>query len=565
MTFTRLTQEAKRGEPSAQFELGVMLQEGVDGIPKDMSAALNWYFLSAKQGHAEAAHHHGFLLENGANGVPKNASAALKWYHISAELGYAKAAHKIAVLLEYGAVGVPRNASTAVKWYTRAVERGGPGVASGAAYELGLLLERGADGVPKNVSAAMKRLTVAAKRGNALAKLRLASLSKDTRLRKEAIQDFDLENGFSEPHELEHGDAVVGYTKLLGVMEMTHWAIYDEHNHVFIELTGDHDGDKFSIKKIIARPFQEWVDKWKRIGRRIGKVTWKDPYMVEQRAEAVKRAWHYVGSVPKFVFFPAHAKTRRDRMLNFASGFNGESFVRWCYTEVAVSMEAIRLKMTMWSVFVHYSNLDITHHQHLMDCFSYLFGRGPREFTTTPFHSPQELEHGDAVLVDILGGAGEHWAIYDKEHNEFVELTRGEDRKARIVARSSEVWMGIRKDQRPQKVIWGGQWMTARRSDAVASARKKIGTSPHYTLLARLGDSSSMNCESFIQWCYTGRASSLQAQRIKSQAMVIFGLLISLCVYCEWTITLWGLLSIIVILVFVQNFLLVPVFQSRSI
>merc|ERR1719174_250800 len=94
-----------------------------------------------------------------------------------------------------------------------------------------------------------------------------------------AMDDYTTEEGFTTPHDLEHGDPVVGYFKVLGVVEATHWALYDKHNNVFIELTGDNDGDKFTKSKIMERSFQEWVKKW----QRRAKVVWKDTNVYRRR------------------------------------------------------------------------------------------------------------------------------------------------------------------------------------------------------------------------------------------------------------------------------------------
>lgn len=60
--------------------------------------------------------------------------------------------------------------------------------------------------------------------------------------------------------------------------------------------------------------------------------------------------------------------------------------------------------------------------------------------TTTPFNSIKELEHGDAVVVDIMRGMAYHWAIYDKEQDEFVELTRVDGRVKMVNAVPGTGW-----------------------------------------------------------------------------------------------------------------------------
>ena len=189
---------------------------------------------------------------------------------------------------------------------------------------------------------------------------------------------------------------------------------------------------------------------------------------------------------------------------------------------------------------------------------------------TKPFKSTKQLKHGDAVLVDIIFGMAYHWAIYDKEHDEFVELTRGDD-GAKIVNCSATDWMEKRKDQKPKRVLWKSLFMASRREEAIARAREKIGTSPHYTLLAKFRDESSMNCESFVRWSYTGTPESFQTRRFRFISTVVLLLTVAMmCVkYYHTQDFWWGSRAIIVlvstlVLPVVVNLILSPVFQSHS-
>ncbi len=48
------TAEASQGDVNSQFNLGLMFEKGVEGYPKDLSAAYAWYRLAASQGAAQA-------------------------------------------------------------------------------------------------------------------------------------------------------------------------------------------------------------------------------------------------------------------------------------------------------------------------------------------------------------------------------------------------------------------------------------------------------------------------------------------------------------------------------
>ena len=56
-----LTKKAEQGQAGAQFELGGMYFNG-DGVPQNISIAINWFRKAAKQGHVSAQYNLGAIL-----------------------------------------------------------------------------------------------------------------------------------------------------------------------------------------------------------------------------------------------------------------------------------------------------------------------------------------------------------------------------------------------------------------------------------------------------------------------------------------------------------------------
>jgi TPR repeat protein len=84
---------ARRGLPTAQADLGVMLMDGEAGSP-DEKAALPWLEKAARAQHPIAQFRLGELLEEGAV-VPKNIQAAELLYGAAARHGVAEAAERL--------------------------------------------------------------------------------------------------------------------------------------------------------------------------------------------------------------------------------------------------------------------------------------------------------------------------------------------------------------------------------------------------------------------------------------------------------------------------------------
>ena len=83
--FETLKAKAEAGHAYAQFNLGVMHDNG-EGALEDDKEAVKWYRKAAEQGHAEAQYNLGFMYANG-QGVEQNFVTGYAWWNIAATNG----------------------------------------------------------------------------------------------------------------------------------------------------------------------------------------------------------------------------------------------------------------------------------------------------------------------------------------------------------------------------------------------------------------------------------------------------------------------------------------------
>ncbi|MDA7516263.1 sel1 repeat family protein [bacterium] len=80
---------AEKGDPTAQYELGVMYQNG-EGLPQNYSKAVKWFRMAAEQGNTTAQLSLARMYDRG-NGVPQNDLSAYMWANLAASGGLEKA------------------------------------------------------------------------------------------------------------------------------------------------------------------------------------------------------------------------------------------------------------------------------------------------------------------------------------------------------------------------------------------------------------------------------------------------------------------------------------------
>ena len=105
---------AERGHAEAQFQLGCMLQSGMN-YPRD-------YYYKAGLGDAAAEYSLGRMYEEGHDAVLDYHKAA-EWYRKSADLGNADAMYRLGRMRDDG-IGMSQNKSEALEWYRKAAALG---------------------------------------------------------------------------------------------------------------------------------------------------------------------------------------------------------------------------------------------------------------------------------------------------------------------------------------------------------------------------------------------------------------------------------------------------------
>ena len=112
---------AEEGDPTAQYELGIMYQNG-EGVPQNYSKAVKWFRKAAKQGDSNAQYRLGLKYSVG-HGVPQDYSEAAKWFYKSAEQGNTGAQLSLARMYDRGN-GVQQNDISAYMWSNLAASGG---------------------------------------------------------------------------------------------------------------------------------------------------------------------------------------------------------------------------------------------------------------------------------------------------------------------------------------------------------------------------------------------------------------------------------------------------------
>ncbi len=138
---------AMKGDPLAQYALGLMYTEGV-GVSKDSESAVGWYDKAARQGLAQAQYNLAVAHQMGV-GTPRDFARAAFWYRMAAEQDDARSQNNLGYLYENGK-GVPQDDVQAANWYRRAAELGN----TNAQVNLANSYRRGR-GVPKDREEAM--------------------------------------------------------------------------------------------------------------------------------------------------------------------------------------------------------------------------------------------------------------------------------------------------------------------------------------------------------------------------------------------------------------------------
>jgi len=112
---------AEQGDPKAQFNLGLMYQEG-QGTPRNYAQAAKWYRKAAHQGIASAQNNLGLLYHDG-HGVPQDYVQAATWFRRAADQGDPEAQNNLGVMY-YRSEEVPLDYVEAYKWFKLSSQAG---------------------------------------------------------------------------------------------------------------------------------------------------------------------------------------------------------------------------------------------------------------------------------------------------------------------------------------------------------------------------------------------------------------------------------------------------------
>jgi TPR repeat protein len=116
---------ARKGFARAQYNLGVMYDNGRKGVPQDYKTAVKWYKLAAEQENARAQYNLGVMYEDG-KGVLQDYKTAVKWYKLAAEQGDSRAQNNLGVRYGTGK-GVIKDYVYAHMWGNIALSNGNKG------------------------------------------------------------------------------------------------------------------------------------------------------------------------------------------------------------------------------------------------------------------------------------------------------------------------------------------------------------------------------------------------------------------------------------------------------
>ncbi len=150
---------AAAGDPKAQFLLATNYAEGRH-VPRNFTAAAEWYAKAAAQGLAPAQYRLGSFYEKGL-GVTRDLNRARDWYQRAAQRGNIRAMHNLAVLAANGGDAGKPDYATAAQWFRKAAEYG----VRDSQYNLAVLLARGL-GVEQNFVAAYMWFSIVAAQGD---------------------------------------------------------------------------------------------------------------------------------------------------------------------------------------------------------------------------------------------------------------------------------------------------------------------------------------------------------------------------------------------------------------
>lgn len=117
--YSQCLADAKKGDASAQYNVGVMLTQGIGGAPQKPSDAVVWFKKSATK-LPIAKNALGNLYGTG-DGVDQNYKTAISWYRKAANEGFTQSQFNLGVYYSKG-IGVTQDYNLAVYWYQKSAD-----------------------------------------------------------------------------------------------------------------------------------------------------------------------------------------------------------------------------------------------------------------------------------------------------------------------------------------------------------------------------------------------------------------------------------------------------------
>jgi TPR repeat protein len=208
------------GDKQAQFQLGVLMLDGADGVPKDREAAKAQFRKAAAQGLPGALYNLAVLALEGDDQNKPDFAKAADYFRRAAEAGDGNAAYSYGVLLRQGK-GAPLDIAQSAQWLKRAAD---DGIIAGQ-VEYAIMLFNGV-GVQRDEAGAAKIFILAAARRNPIAQNRLAHLYLTGRgvprdLVQAAVWHGLAKNAGIEDKELDEATAHLTPDELAKVRDLT--------------------------------------------------------------------------------------------------------------------------------------------------------------------------------------------------------------------------------------------------------------------------------------------------------------------------------------------------------
>ncbi|MHC4857462.1 MAG: tetratricopeptide repeat protein, partial [Planctomycetota bacterium] len=188
--FIKAFLQAEKGDPEAQYTVGMMYYSGQD-VPHDSTLAIVWFTKAAEQDYSQAQYFLSLMYGLG-DGVTQSDRKAADWAQKAAEQGHADAQYSLGRMYSTGQ-GLSPDDARAVEWLLKAAEQGH----LDAQCDLGMMYQSGR-GVKRNMNHAIQWWVKASQQGHPWSGLLLqdamqtesvpSALDKLDRINKEADQ-----------------------------------------------------------------------------------------------------------------------------------------------------------------------------------------------------------------------------------------------------------------------------------------------------------------------------------------------------------------------------------------